>query len=406
MKAFAGLGIAATAALVAYRTYHAAKNRQPAGELLALIDELPHHAGLERRLAAIERAFFKTFHMPLAIVLGRGDALSVQHQTPGFVLNHQDLADADEAIRSGAVVRQRRGHGDRVSFPLLSASGCLGTFLFSTDDRRGRLNWPLIRSFANQSALALLRSDLEEQARHARALAAADRLQKALLDSIAHNLKTPLASIIGSLSALQEDGDALDSTARHELLSASREQAERLNLLISNLLDLNRLESGTVEVRRNLCDVQDVIGAALEQLEPAKRGRVVEVAIEAALPPVPMEFVWIVQVMVNLLDNAFKYSPQDSTIVIDARLQERCVAIAISDGGDGIAQKYVEVVFEKFNRGGRSGESEGLGLGLSICRGLVEAHHGTIWMERLQPRGTKAVFTLPLDRHNEERAVA
>ena len=392
--------------MVAYRTSFATRSRESAGELLALIDELPHRAGLEDRLAAIERAFYKTFKMPLAILLWRGDTSSIQHQTPGFVLNAQDLADAGEAIRSGAVVRQRRGHADRVSFPLLSASGCLGAFLFSTGNRRGSLDWPLIRSFANQAALALLRSDLEEQARHVRALAAADRLQKALLDSIAHNLKTPLASIIASLSALQEDAAALDNNARHELLAMAREEAERLNLLLSNLLDLSRLESGTVEVRHNLCDVQDVIGAALEQLEPAKRGRVVSVAIQAELPPVPMELVWIVQVIVNLLDNALKYSPQDSTVRIEAGLQERCVAIGISDCGDGIAQKYVEAVFEKFNRGGRSGESEGLGLGLSICRGLVEAHHGTIWMERLQPRGTKAVFTLPLSRQNKERSVA
>jgi two-component system sensor histidine kinase KdpD len=135
-----------------------------------------------------------------------------------------------------------------------------------------------------------------------------DRFQKTLFDSIAHNVLTPLASIIGALSALQEDGAVLDGPVRRELVDTARLEADRLNRLLGNLLDLSRLESGSVRVRTDPCDVQDVTGAALEQLGPAVCGRDVLVTLAPDLPLVPMDFVLIIQVIVNLLDNALKYS--------------------------------------------------------------------------------------------------
>jgi two-component system sensor histidine kinase KdpD len=255
--------------------------------------------------------------------------------------------------------------------------------------------WGLIESFAHQTALALLRLTFEDKARQTEVLAEAHKLQKALLNSIAHNVRTPLSSIIGSLSALQESELSSDRPARQDLIDTAREEAERLNRLLGNLLDLSRLEAGALRIRKDPCDVQDVIGAALEQLGRAIQSRNVQVNIAPEQAFVPMDFVLIVQVLVNLLDNALKYSPADTSITVGARVHADKLEICVSDFGAGIAQDDLCHVFEKFHRGGRSGESGGVGLGLSICKGLIEAHHGKIWAERRQPRGTVVTFTLP-----------
>jgi two-component system, OmpR family, sensor histidine kinase KdpD len=252
----------------------------------------------------------------------------------------------------------------------------------------------------------LLRSNLEDQVRNTETLANADRFQKTLLDSIAHNVRTPLASIIGSLSTLQEDQAVLDREVRRDLLDTAREEADRLNRLLGNLLDLSRLESGSVRVRADLCDVQDAIGAALEQLGSSTHHRQINIVIEPGLPLIRMDFVLIVQVIANLLDNALKYAPKELPIVIDARTQEQSVSISVCDDGDGIPESGIARVFDKFNRAQRSGETGGIGLGLSICRGLVEAHHGTIFIDRREPRGTTVSFTLPLRLGQNEGTIA
>ena len=159
---------------------------------------------------------------------------------------------------------------------------------------------------------------------------------------------------------------------------------------------MSRLESGSVHVREDPCDIQDVIGAALEQLGSAAAPERIEATVDPQLPLVRMDFVLIVQVIANLLDNALKYSPQEKPIRIDARAEDGALKVSVSDQGDGIADSDLSLAFEKFNRGERSGETGGIGLGLSICRGLMEAHRGTIRITRRQPRGTEVSFTLPL----------
>jgi two-component system sensor histidine kinase KdpD len=142
--------------------------------------------------------------------------------------------------------------------------------------------------------------------------------------------------------------------------------------------------------------VEDLIGAALEQLGAGARRREIAVDIARDLPPVPMDFVLIVQVLVNIVDNALKYSAPNTPIRIAARLRANALEIAITDDGEGIQEKDLPHIFDKFNRAGRTGETGGIGLGLSISRSLVEAHRGAIWAERRNPRGTRVIFRLPL----------
>jgi two-component system sensor histidine kinase KdpD len=255
-----------------------------------------------------------------------------------------------------------------------------------------------VESFADQTSLALLRHTFEVDARQTEFLAEADKLQKALLNSIAHNVRTPLSSIIGSLSALQEQEFSFDQSARRVLVDTARQEADRLNRLLGNLLDLSRLEAGALRIRKDPCDVQDVIGAALEQLGHVIEHRQIQVLIAPEPVFVPMDFVLIVQVLVNLLDNALKYSPADTPITVEARVLTNDLEICVADFGTGVAQHDLCSIFEKFNRGERSSETGGIGLGLSICKGLIEAHHGKIWAERRHPRGTAVTFTLPVQQ--------
>jgi two-component system sensor histidine kinase KdpD len=279
--------------------------------------------------------------------------------------------------------------------------GTAGVFALrvpATGRRITAKGWALVESFAHQTSLAVLRHTFEDEARQTELLAEADRLQKALLNSIAHNVRTPLSSIIGSLSALQEQELSIDQSARRELIDTAREEADRLNRLLGNLLDLSRLEAGVLRIRKDPCDVQDVIGAALEQLGPVIENRHIQVLIGPEPAFVPMDFVLIVQVLVNLLDNALKYSPADTSITLEARVLAKYLEIRVSDFGTGVDEHELSNIFEKFNRGGRSSETGGIGLGLSICRGLIGAHHGKIWAERRHPCGTAVTFTLPIEQ--------
>jgi two-component system, OmpR family, sensor histidine kinase KdpD len=352
-------------------------------------------------LAAIERSFTSATGFPCAIFIPEGDRLCARHHSSRFDPDDNDVANAGLSIKSGRPVAQLSGTPDLYShfIPLTTSRDTLGSFGFRARGTRGRIPrrmWALAESFANQTSLAILRVTLEGKARHAEILAEAHRLQKALLNSIAHNVRTPLASIIGVLSTLQQEEISLSHPIRQDLIDTARQEAERLNRLLGNLLDLSRLEAGVLRIRKDPCDVQDLIGAALEQLGSAAGHRRVEVKIAPDVPFVPMDFVLIVQVLVNLLDNALKYSPDGPSITVEARVLSGVLEISVSDSGNGIAEDDLPHVFERFNRGCRGGETGGIGLGLSICRGLIDAHHGTIRAERRYPCGTVFAFTLPI----------
>ena len=351
----------------------------------------------------LERNFVDAFGLPLAIVLSEGDQVSVRFCSPTLVLDESDFATARLAIECGR--RVGRGTADlphsRSSFvPLSTWQGPVGAIGFkgaSDQEWIAADEWPIVENFANQAALAVLRARLGEQAQRAAVLANADKLQKALLNSISHNVRTPLASIIGALSTLQEDECAhtLDEWTRRELVDTARAEAERLNHLLTNLLDMSRLDAGVVPVRLDPCEVEDVIGAALEQLGAANRQRSIQVDTARDLPFIRMDFVLIVQVIVNLLDNALKYSPYPSPVTVRAQMSGKELEISVLDDGEGIPEQNLSSVFEKFNRGGRTGETGGIGLGLSICKGLVEAHNGKIWARRRDPHGTAVTFSIP-----------
>lgn len=273
----------------------------------------------------------------------------------------------------------------------------------------------LLESFASQAAVAIERSLLAEKAQEAQLLQEAEKLQTALLNSISHDLRTPLASITGALSSLLEEEHVLDDHVRQELLANAYEEAERLNWLVGNLLDMTRLEAGVLKIRALPVDIEDVVGVALSHLARRLGDREVIVDIPLDLPLVPADFVLLVQALTNLLDNAHKYAPAGTPITIRGRQRDRELLVQVLDRGPGIPAEEAGRIFEKFYRaeGARlaqgdrfSGESRpGTGLGLSISKGIVEAHQGHIWAENRKEGGAAFTIALPLREEAGQKTV-
>ncbi len=257
----------------------------------------------------------------------------------------------------------------------------------------------LLEGLSDLSAVAIERTRLVEQMEQTRVIGETERLRSALLSSISHDLRTPLAAIIGSASSLLAYGQGYDDSARRELLLTIQEEAERLNRFVGNLLDITRLESGRLELNRQWVGIEDVIGTAIARLLPILSGHGIETRIEPGLPLLRLDFVMIEQVLVNLLDNAAKYSNGGKTITLSSRREGDEVIIEVVDEGSGIPEEDLERVFDKFYRV-RSGDRHvaGTGLGLSICRGLIEAHGGRIRASHGPGgRGTVMRITLPVE---------
>lgn len=233
-------------------------------------------------------------------------------------------------------------------------------------------------------------------ARSARIQAASEKLRSALLSSVSHDLRTPLASILGSATTLKRYRANLDDDAQAQLIDTIQEEAERLNRFISDLLDMTKLEAGAVEARTELVDLSDVIGSASRRAGDVLAHHRLAIDLEPDLPMVKLDPVLFEQVLFNLFDNAAKYAPQGTTIGVSASRMAQSVVLTVADEGDGIPSADLDRVFEKFYRV-RAGDRQraGTGLGLAICRGFVEAMGGTILAENRNDRGG-AAFTIEL----------
>jgi two-component system sensor histidine kinase KdpD len=255
--------------------------------------------------------------------------------------------------------------------------------------------WHLLETFASQIALATERGLLADEAQAAQVSIESERLRNTLLSSVSHDLRTPLAVLTGGASTLLDPTARLDDAGRRDLLQTMHEEAERLDRLVQNLLEMTRLESGNVRLRKEWHAVEEVIGAVLHRFAARLRGRAVATRVPADLPLVEIDEILIEQVLINLLDNALKYSPEGSPIEIAASAGEGSVVVDIADRGPGLARGDEQRVFEKFYRS-PTVPARGSGLGLSICRGLVEAHGGRIEAVNRAGGGVVFRFTLPV----------
>jgi len=345
----------------------------------------------------VERHLRETFHQHVAIMLPEDETLTLRLRSPAFQIGINGRSAASQVFKTGRPSDVDQTSGSRY-FPLVTSRGTIGVIgLQATDPARplSLTDLRLLEAMSTQAASAIEREFLAAKARQAQLLEETDRLQQALLNSISHNLRTPLASITGALSSLAEDSGRLMESARQDLVQTAREEAERLNRFVGNLLDMTRLEARAMRIHIEPCDVQDVIGAAVSQLGEQGRNRSIAIDAPASLPLVPMDFVLITQSLVNVLDNAVKYSRPESPITVRAEVHDNDLEIVITDRGIGIPVDDLDRVFDKFYRGPQTGVT-GSGLGLSISKGFLEAHGGCIRAEGLPTGGTLVRLTLPL----------
>ena len=291
-------------------------------------------------------------------------------EMPGAKRHYLPIGTAQRAIGVVGVTRERRG------------------VLLAPDERR------LLEALLDQTAIAIERIELARGIDEARIAAETERLRAALLTSLSHDLKTPLASITGAATSLRQYGQLYDAAEREDLISMIESEADRLGRFVANLLDMTRLEAGSIELRREPVDIGDVVGTALDRCSGLLNGYRANVSIPSDLPMLSADAVLLEQVLVNLFDNAVRYGSPESGFCVRANRTDLGVTIEVLDEGPGLPPAELERVFEKFHRlDERDRHRAGTGLGLAICRGFVEALGGTISAANRED-GPGAVFSI------------
>jgi two-component system sensor histidine kinase KdpD len=253
----------------------------------------------------------------------------------------------------------------------------------------------LLQTFASQASLAIERTWLSRAEARARVLEESDKLKTAILSSVSHELRTPLSTIKAAASSLRGNEVAWDSATRPELIAAIDDEADNLNMLVGNLLDMSRIESGALKPKREWNILGEIIGSVLVRLKRLTGEHRIHLDLPDNLPLIPADYVQIEQVFTNLISNSLKYAPPGSVIKIHAHVLGDWVHVQVSNQGPQVPREDLERIFDKFYRVTQADKITGTGLGLSICKGIVEAHGGRIWAENL-PDGLSFNFTLPL----------
>jgi len=371
------------------------------GALYGLSRDLATTVDLGAIIQAAIKHVGELFHCDSAIFLPQGDTLALRACSPGFPIDDDGYAAANWVYQQGRMAGQGTGTlagTDARYLPLKTAQSVIGVVGVKLVDEFQVLNTDqerLLEALLRQVALAVEATQLAEKAGQAHLLRETEKLQTALLNSISHDLRTPLSSITGALSSLRDDAGYLDEAARQDLIDTAWEEAGRLNNLVSNLLSMTRLEAGAMRLSPDICDVQDLIGVALSQMTIRLRSRTVTVDAPQSLPPVSVDLVLAAQALVNVIDNAVKYSPPDTPVGIRAYHERDEVVIEVTDSGPGIPQDGLQSIFDKFYRLQRVSDTTGIGLGLSITRGIIELHGGRAWAENRAGGGAAVSIALP-----------
>ncbi|MBI4277198.1 MAG: DUF4118 domain-containing protein [Armatimonadetes bacterium] len=301
---------------------------------------------------------------------------------------------------AGRAFTTREALEDEAGFTLPLAVGekTLGVLLVRPTEGATRLpeaTQRLLRTFAQQLAAVIERLRLQQEAAEAEILRKTDELKSVLLSAVSHDLRTPLSTIRTASTALLQEGGHWDEDARRELLEMIDAEAARLSRLVGNLLDLSRIEAGALHPVKEWRDLREVIARAADHLHDRLREHPVVVDLPADLPLVPLDFTQIEDVLVNLLDNSARNSPEGTEIRVSARRQDSDVIVQVENQGPPIPVEAAARIFDRFHT--LEERRRGMGLGLAICNGLVEAHGGRIGLERPGEPGARFAFSLPLE---------
>jgi two-component system sensor histidine kinase KdpD len=355
----------------------------------------------------IARQVSETIHTEVAIYLpDDGDELNITTNSA----NHSNWGQGESEFIIAKWVYQ---HGEMAGMrsntlrespglyvPLRTEERVYGVLAVNFENRNVPVSQEILRmleAFGGLAASAIARIKLGEQAKLAQLTADSERLRTALLDSVSHELRTPLTTIIGSVTGLIQGDRIFSSEDRLDLLSTIREGALRMNRLVTNLLGMVKLESGMLGLRKKWCDLQDILGVVLSQVKDFQQHRDIRITLPENIPFILGDDILLEQVLVNVVSNSIKYSPDYSEILISLKQSENKVIITIADSGIGIQVADCERIFEKFYRAKITKHIPGTGLGLAICKGIIEAHRGTITAEPNPEKGTLVTITLPVE---------
>jgi two-component system, OmpR family, sensor histidine kinase KdpD len=384
------------------RRMRAERREQETRTLFELSSSLVAHGSLEDTLHSVVRTVRTLFDLAgCAIVLPSGDGIRLaasdgkipgdlyqRFATAAALTSVQVRGPSGRDLEPGMALTVPMRSGDTVVGALVVVAGGPGSSGFGEPERR------VLATFANQAALAVEQGQQEEQRNRARALQETDRLRTALLNSVSHDLRTPLASIKASASSLLDRDVEWSQAEREEFLATINTEVDRLTRLVHNLLDMSRIEAGALDPLLVETTVAEVVGSVVRRARAASRQRV-DVDVPDSLPPVLVDPVRLDQVLTNLLDNARGYAAGGPVQVVAGQAGE-VVELRVIDHGPGIPGPERERVFDQFYRlkgGGR--RPEGTGMGLAICRGIVQAHGGDLRVETTPGGGATFVLTLP-----------
>ena len=312
---------------------------------------------------------------------------------------------SDDDVREGMVANWVFRHGHLagagtdtlpavkgIYLPLMASQHVIGVLRLETTQPDRIIeadSLRLLEALATQLTLAIERENLSRQAQVARFQIEAEQMRNALLSSVSHDLRTPLTVIAGSASSLLEGEKNLDAVTKHELTQGIYEEAKRLDRLVHNLLEMSRLQSGEVKINMEWYVLEEVIGCALAQLDSQLQDHPVSISLPTDLPLVQIDALLLERVVINLLENAMKYTPPGTPLEISGRIQDKELLVAVADRGPGLPVGQEERIFEKFYQV-TPGSARGAGLGLTICRSIIEAHGGHIWAAN-RPEGGASV---------------
>lgn len=378
------------------------RREQRSTALYLLTRDLADAADVDDMAQRLVRQVAQAFQAKVAVLLrdSGGGLAKTAHAASTYPVSDKEQSVGAWAFRFGKAAGRFTDNlpsAGAIYMPLQTNRGAVGVL---------GVEWPgesqptleqrdLLEAFARQAALVLDRLRLDEEGQQARLVAESEKLSKALLNSISHELRTPIAAISAAASALAEIKAREQPELQKGLAAEIQEGAARLNRLVSNLLDMTRLESGAVKPRLQWCDVSDLINVALRHNEKELARHPVNLVMPRPLPLVKMDFVLIEQVINNLLLNAAAYTPPGTPVEIKVANRPNALSITVSDHGPGLPEESLAHVFEKFYRA-PGAPAGGTGLGLSIVKGLVEAHGGQVEVRNRQEGGAEFTIHLPV----------
>ncbi|MFO1418673.1 MAG: sensor histidine kinase KdpD [Methylotetracoccus sp.] len=390
---------------VRYQARVAGHRERRATALYAMSHELSGGRTEHEIVSTAVRHIHAEFGCPNVVLLAdaEGRVVYPDHRPLSESLSGADLGVAqwvlDHAERAGKGTDTLAG-ASAVYFPVGSAGQVIGVLAMLPINLR-RIYLPeqqkLLDTLIALVAQAIERVRLAEQARTASVQVESERLRNSLLSSISHDLRTPLATIVGSASTLVAGQGDLADEDRRELSQTIHDEALRMTNLVNNILDMARLDSGAIRLNKEWHPLDEVVGTVLTRLQRSLLGRVVEVALPTEIPMIHADAVMIEQVLANLIENAVRHTPPGSPISLSAEASPFTVSISVADRGPGIPKGLEDKLFEKFYRVQRESAQSGVGLGLAICKAIVEAHGGWIGAKNRGTGGAVFTFGVPLD---------